>query len=153
MELNKLSKITTKKKKRIGRGIGSGKGGHTVGRGQKGEKSRSNFRRLKSWVRESKIRSLPKLKGIGKRSSLRGYFKEKVNNIVLNITDLDRVYKNNDIVSKKTLITKGLVDKKNQKMSIKLLGIGEIKKKLVLKGIHLSESAKKKIIKAKGKVI
>ncbi len=44
MELSKLSKVVRKAKKRIGRGYGSGKGGHTVGRGAKGQKARSKVR-------------------------------------------------------------------------------------------------------------
>ena len=39
----KLEKTVTKRKKRVGRGYGSGKGGHTSGRGQKGQKSRSHI--------------------------------------------------------------------------------------------------------------
>ena len=38
-----LPKIVKRKKKRVGRGYGSGKGGHTAGRGQKGQKSRTNI--------------------------------------------------------------------------------------------------------------
>lgn len=41
--LHKLLKIKDSSKKRVGRGEGSGKGGHTVGRGQKGQRSRSGF--------------------------------------------------------------------------------------------------------------
>ncbi len=40
LELHNLTKINAKPKKRIGRGYGSGKGGHTVGRGAKGKKAR-----------------------------------------------------------------------------------------------------------------
>jgi len=43
MELNKLPKITATAKKRVGRGYGSGKGGHTSGRGQKEQKSRGKI--------------------------------------------------------------------------------------------------------------
>ena len=44
MKLNKLSKTANKKKKRVGRGYGSGKGGHTVGRGAKGLKARGKVK-------------------------------------------------------------------------------------------------------------
>ncbi|MBU1070791.1 uL15 family ribosomal protein, partial [Patescibacteria group bacterium] len=43
MNLSNLPKITQRPKKRVGRGYGSGKGGHTSGRGQKGQKSRSKI--------------------------------------------------------------------------------------------------------------
>jgi large subunit ribosomal protein L15 len=46
MALNNLKKIVTKRKKRIGRGAGSGKGFHTVGRGQKGQRSRAGNRTI-----------------------------------------------------------------------------------------------------------
>lgn len=55
-------------KKRLGRGYGSGKGGHTSGRGQKGQKSRTNihilFEGLK--VKKSTIKKFPLLRGKGK---------------------------------------------------------------------------------------
>ncbi len=43
MKLEQLSKTTVKSKKRVGRGYGSGKGGHTVGRGAKGDKARGKI--------------------------------------------------------------------------------------------------------------
>ena len=43
MELNELSRVATGKKKRVGRGYGSGKGGHTTGKGAKGQKMRDLF--------------------------------------------------------------------------------------------------------------
>lgn len=63
-----LPKIIAKRKKRIGRGIGSGKGGHTVGRGQKGQKTRDNigilFEGLK--MKKSQIKKTPLLRGKGR---------------------------------------------------------------------------------------
>ncbi len=64
----KLPKVKYKTKKRVGRGHGSGKGAHTVGRGQKGQKAREKvhilFEGLK--VKKSLIKRLPKLRGKGK---------------------------------------------------------------------------------------
>jgi large subunit ribosomal protein L15 len=64
----KLPKIKTKSKKRVGRGYGSGKGGHTVGRGQKGQKARGSmgilFEGFK--VKKSLIKRLPLKRGKGK---------------------------------------------------------------------------------------
>ena len=59
MKLNKLPKTTAKSKKRVGRGYGSGKGSHTVGRGQKGQKSRSKVGLLieGTKIRKTLIRS------------------------------------------------------------------------------------------------
>ena len=64
----KLPKVVTKSKKRVGRGMGSGKGSHTSGRGQKGQKSRGHigvlFEGMK--VRKSYFKRLPLLRGKGK---------------------------------------------------------------------------------------
>lgn len=64
----KLPKIVTRAKKRIGRGRGSGKGGHTVGRGQKGQKVRGKvgvlFEGMK--MKKSLIKRLPFVRGKGK---------------------------------------------------------------------------------------
>lgn len=65
MDLAKLPAIVTKGKKRVGRGLGSGKGGHTTGRGAKGDKVRGKvplyFEGTK--MRKSLIRRLPLLRG------------------------------------------------------------------------------------------
>jgi large subunit ribosomal protein L15 len=64
----RLPKVVQKSKKRVGRGIGSGKGGHTSGRGQKGQKSRGKigilFEGMK--MKKSLLKRLPKMRGKGK---------------------------------------------------------------------------------------
>ncbi len=64
----KLPKVVAKSKKRVGRGMGSGKGSHTSGRGQKGQKSRSDlhilFEGLK--MKKSFLKRLPLTRGKGK---------------------------------------------------------------------------------------
>ncbi len=63
-----LPRVVAKSKKRVGRGMGSGKGSHTVGRGQKGQKTRGKinvlFEGMK--VRKSFLKRLPLLRGKGK---------------------------------------------------------------------------------------
>jgi ribosomal protein L15 len=63
-----LPKVVRRPKKRLGRGIGSGKGGHTSSRGQKGQKSRGKigvlFEGMK--VKKSLLKRLPKMRGKGK---------------------------------------------------------------------------------------
>jgi len=150
MKLNNLSKIKEKKKKRKGRGYGSGKGGHTVGYGQKGQKSRSGFKRMKSWIRESKIRSIPKLRGIGKRSTTGKYRKEKV--AVINIGDIDKNCKSGDIIDLKYI--QGMINTpKSKKTAVKILGHGRINKKITVKGIKMSKSATEKVKKAGGNIL
>jgi large subunit ribosomal protein L15 len=66
--MTKLPKVTAKSKKRVGRGMGSGKGSHTSGRGQKGQKSRGSvnvlFEGMK--MKKSLLKRLPKMRGKGK---------------------------------------------------------------------------------------
>jgi large subunit ribosomal protein L15 len=68
MENFKLPKIVLRRKKRVGRGYGSGKGGHTVGRGQKGQKARGKVGVLFEGVKMKKslIKRLPLVRGKGK---------------------------------------------------------------------------------------
>ena len=147
MKLNKLPKTTTKSKKRVGRGYGSGKGGHTVGRGQKGQKSRGKVGLLfeGTKMRKSLIKRLPMRRGKERFKS----FKTKP--IILNVKYLN-VFEKNKEVTLKSLIKKGLVDKEAEKVGVKILGDGELEKKLIVK-LPVSKGAKKKIEKAGGKVI
>lgn len=67
----RLPKVVAKSKKRLGRGMGSGRGSHTSSRGQKGQKSRSDihilFEGLK--MKKSFLKRLPLQKGKGKFGS------------------------------------------------------------------------------------
>ena len=71
MNLSNLSKIVIRSKKRVGRGIGSGKGGHTSSRGSKGQKARTKVHPLfeGTKVKKSLIKRLPYLRGKGKFKS------------------------------------------------------------------------------------
>ena len=78
MKLDKLPKTTSRKKKRVGRGYGSGKGGHTAGRGAKGQKARS---KVKPWFEGGQaniIRRMAMQRGKGK-------FKARPGSIILNL--------------------------------------------------------------------
>jgi large subunit ribosomal protein L15 len=80
-----LPKIVSKSKKRVGRGMGSGKGSHTVGRGQKGQKSMKDLHILFEGMKTKKsfLKRLPLLRGKGKfksrvtRSQKMAAFKDK----------------------------------------------------------------------------
>ena len=147
MKLNNLPKTTTRSKKRVGRGYGSGKGGHTVGRGQKGQKARSKVGLLfeGTKMRKSLIRRMPMHKGKEKFKSL------KQKPIIVNIKYLN-IFEKNKKVTLESLIKKGVVDKEAKKVGIKILGDGELEKPLVIE-LPVSKGAKKKIEKAGGKVI
>ncbi len=152
MKLNELTKIIKNKSKIIGRGYGSGKGGHTVGKGQKGQKSRSGYKKLRSWFRESKVKSLPKLKGIGKRTAKRMFFNKKINEYVFNVKDLDSFHEGS-IIDVLALKKNGYIKSKSKNISVKVLGKGELRKKIYIKGIKVSKTARKKIEKVGGKVL
>ena len=112
--------------KRLGRGYGSGKGGHTSGRGQKGQKSRTDihilFQGLK--VKKSTLKRLPLLRG-------RGKFAARQKPVEINIESLKDL-KKGEKVDINLLIKKGLVTKEDAvKFGVKVLGKSEFKKDLV----------------------
>ena len=147
MAINKLTKTTVKRKKRVGRGYGSGKGGHTSGRGQKGQKSRSKVGLLFSGSksRKSLVKRLPMRRGKLRLKS----FKTKP--IIINVKHLN-LLKNLSKVTVASLVKSGLVSNEALKIGVKVLGDGELKKKLTVV-LPVSRGAEKKIIKAGGKVI
>lgn len=132
MKLHQLQpKIKKDKKKRVGRGPGSGKGTYS-GRGIKGQKARSGYKIPAPAITVK----LPKLRGEGFR---RVYKKAQVS--IVNLADLDKKFKNGETVSVKSLIEKGLVD--DQTKQVKILGDGELTKKLKFEpGILFSKKAK-----------
>jgi len=149
MKLAKMPKTTVKKKKRVGRGYGSGKGGHTAGRGQKGQKARSKVGLLfeGTKMRKSLIRRLPMRRGKGKLKS----FKKKP--VIINVKYLN-LLKPGSRVTLESLVKDGLVSKKETEAGagVKILGDGQLNKKLTVV-LPVSQGAKKKIEKAGGKVV
>tara|TARA_B100000886_G_scaffold340235_1_gene308562 strand:- start:1923 stop:2375 length:453 start_codon:yes stop_codon:yes gene_type:complete len=145
MNLNTLVK-NNKKKIRVGRGIGSGKG-KTSSRGHKGQKSRSGVA-IKSFEggQMPLYRRLPK----------RGFKSSKKNNIaILNLSKIQNILdkeqneiKNN--IDLKILKEKNIIGKKYLKL--KILGSGEIKKNLEISANFASKQALAKIEKAGGKL-
>jgi large subunit ribosomal protein L15 len=137
-------KNRTEKSKRIGRGYGSGVGGHTVGRGTKGQKSRSGHKSLVGFEggQTPFFRRMPKFMG----------FKpiNRIDNVVVNLDVLSDNYKSGENVSLESLIKKGLIGKDVEK--VKILGGGDLKKKLTIEGLSISQSAQEKIIKAGGSI-
>jgi large subunit ribosomal protein L15 len=146
MQLNTLNSKTSRKKKRLGRGIGSVKG-KTSGRGHKGQKSRSGVA-IKSFEggQMPLYRRLPK----------RGFKSLKINNTALiNISKIQEIIENKKINStaKINLITLQKIKLINGKYKkLKLLGTGDVKDKLDIEVNFVSKSAKVKIEKSGGKV-
>ena len=147
-QLSNLSKTTTKKKKRLGRGYGSGKGGHTVGRGQKGQKSRTKIPLLFEGKKTQKslMRRIPLLRGKGKLKS------KKNKPLIVNVSFLNLLPPRAK-VDINLLVKHRLVDEKEaKKYGVKILGGGEIGHSLII-SLPCSQGAKKKIEKAGGKVV
>ena len=145
MQLNNLTKIN-KKKIRVGRGIGSGKG-KTSSRGHKGQKSRSGVA-----IKSFEGGQMPLYRRLPKRG-----FKSLNKNItaILNLSKIQNILdksKNNikNNLDLKILKENKLINKKFTKL--KILGTGEIKKNLEISAHFASKQALSKIEKAGGKI-
>lgn len=141
---------TTKNKKRVGRGYGSGKGGHTVGRGSKGARSRSGYKLPRPGFEGGQMplsRRLPKMKGFSRK-----YFQNKENVVLIKLDQLN-VFKDGDSVNQESLVKAGLVKEGKKPYAVKILANGDITKKITVSGIALSEAAAAKISEAGGKIL
>ena len=141
MELHDLHPAPGAKRsrKRIGRGPGSGTG-KTAGKGHKGQKSRSGYSRRYGFEggQMPLVRRIPK----------RGFYNIfRVEFQVVNLKDLERVFADGDTVTVENLVEKGLV---RGKRLVKVLGDGELSKKLSVQGHKFSASARAGIEKAGG---
>ena len=141
MELHTLKPTagSRKDKHRVGRGHAAGKG-KQAGRGQSGQTKRSTVRLGFEGGQNPLFRRIPK----------RGF--NNVNHVeyqIVNLDDLEKTFKANSVVSYETLFEHGLV---KRSMSVKILGRGQLTKKLTVKIPALSETARLAIEKAGGKI-
>mgnify|MGYP002743061448 CR=1 FL=1 len=142
MKLGELRPAAEKvARKRVGRGIGSGTG-KTSGKGQKGQKARSGGG--KGAVFEGG--QLPLYRRLPKRGFTNAKF--KVEYAVINLDDLNR-FEDGTVVTPALLKEVGLI--KNQLDGIKVLGTGELTKKLTIQANKFSASALVKIEKSGSK--
>ena len=141
MEISDLPKSVGKSKKRIGRGYGSGRA-KTSGRGTKGQKARGKMRIGFEGGQLPFIRRLPYKRGFK-------YLSE--NPLIFNVFQFNFVKDEEEITVSK-LKEWNLVPQ-NWKHGIKILGDGELKRKIVVKGIACSKGAVKKIESAGGRVL
>jgi len=132
-----------RKRKRIGRGPGSGHG-KTAGRGHKGFKSRAGSSRRRAFEGGQ----MPLARRIAKRGFSNVAFARRV--AIINLHTLDHAFENGDTVDIESLTDKGLV--KNQFQVVKVLGDGELTKKLNVKVHRCSRSAEDKITARGGTV-
>ena len=140
LEELKPAEGSTHRKKIVGRGIGSGVG-KTSGRGHKGQKARSG-----GGVRPGfEGGQLPLYRRLPKRG-FTNIFAKKYDTV--NVEVLDK-FNDGDEVTAESLLEKGIISKTLD--GVKILGRGEVTKKLTVKVAKVSESAKEKIEKAGGK--
>lgn len=142
MKLHELSPVEGSKKdaKRIGRGHGSGQG-KTAGKGHKGQKARSG-KGIRAGFEGGQM---PLQRRVPKRGFNNIFAKEIV---AINVGSLEK-FENGAVVDEQSLIKMGLV--KNGFDGIKILGNGNLTKKLDVKVTAFSASAKEKIESAGGK--
>jgi large subunit ribosomal protein L15 len=139
-----------KDRKRVGRGIGSGKGRY-AGRGIKGQKSRSGSHKMRAGFEGGQMpiyMRIGKLRGATSKDAYPvGPFRTYTQPV--NVRDLDRFDAGAE-VTPETLVEKGIL--KNTKIDVKLLGTGEISKKLTVRVHAISATAREKIEAAGGTV-
>lgn len=132
-----------KQRKRIGRGIGSGHG-KTSGRGHKGDGSRSGYRSRRGFAGGQ----MPLARLIAKRGFNNNQFAARI--LAINVARLEEEFEDGGEVTPETLATRGLA--KGRFDEIKILGSGQLSKKLAVKAHRFSESAAAKITAAGGTV-
>ena len=139
-------------RKRVGRGLGSGKGRYS-GRGLKGQKSRAGSHKMRAGFEGGQM---PLYMRVGKQ---RGPTSQdampigpfRTTTVPVNLRDLERVFADGDTVDIEALIAKGIL--KNAKTDVKVLGSGELTKKLSVTAHRFSAAAREKIEAAGGTVV
>jgi large subunit ribosomal protein L15 len=152
LNLSNLSPAQSRKsRKRVGRGQGSGKGRYS-GRGLKGQKSRAGSHKMRAGFEGGQMplaMRLPKLRGSTSKDAMPvGPFRTETQPV--NVRDLERFDAGSD-VTPELLLAQGLVS--NTRVDIKVLGDGELTKKLTVTAHRFSAGAREKIEKAGGTIV
>lgn len=134
-------KDANRKRKRVGRGAGSGLG-KTAGRGHKGQKSRSGYSQRAGFEGGQ----MPLYRRVPKRG-FRNIFAKKF--AIVNVEALNRL-EDGAQVTADLLVEKGILKRKED--GLRVLGNGKLEKKLTVQAHHFSESARAKIEQAGGSV-
>lgn len=141
MDLSNLKSTATRKSsKRVGRGYGSGRGGHTSGRGTKGQNSRKGHKFGLGFEggQVPLFKRLPQIGGFTNHSS------KAV--LTVYMSDLNK-FKEGDELTPIVLLKKGIISY-IPRYGVKILKGGELKKKLVLKGFAFSKGAREEVEKS-----
>lgn len=145
MQLHRLQpKTKAKKGKRVGRG---GKRGTYSGKGLKGQKSRAGHR-IRPELRDI-MKKLPKMRGRGKNSNLS--IEQKP--FVVNLDVIEQTFAAGTNVTPTLLSEKKLISLREVKRPIKILGRGDLLKKMTFTGFIFSDSARVKIEAVGGQII
>ncbi len=129
MTLDKMPKTQTRVAKRLGRGLGSGRG-KTAGRGTKGQKSRSGYnipRRFEGGQMPF-IQRMPKMRGFRSRYPA---------SQVVKISQIEKNFKKGETVTPRTLLEKGLI--KSDKMGVKVLSDKNVIADYLFRGVKLNQ--------------
>lgn len=148
MQRNQLTRKNARARtQRVGRGSTRGK---TSGRGHKGQKARAGHC-IRPAIRDI-MKRIPKRRGHGKNRA-RTVNSARPDFVPVNVSDLEKVFGEGDIVSPATLLQKGLIAKNaGQFPLVKILGTGVLTKKLSVEHCVFSASAKMQIEKAGGRI-
>ncbi|HEU0304782.1 MAG TPA: 50S ribosomal protein L15 [Gaiellaceae bacterium] len=139
-------------RKRVGRGMGSGKGRY-AGRGIKGQKSRSGSHKMPAGFEGGQTRlymRVPKLPGNTSKDAMPiGPFRTRTQGV--NVRDLERVFDAGSEVTPEALKAKRLI--RTTRIDVKILGQGELTKTLTVSAHRVSQSAREKIEAAGGSIV
>jgi large subunit ribosomal protein L15 len=136
-------------RKRVGRGMGSGKGRYS-GRGIKGQKARSGSHTMRPGFEGGQMpiyMRLPKQRGPYSKDAM-PMGPHRTQTVPVNLRDLERVFDDGAEATLEAMVEKGLI--KNTRTDVKVLGQGELTKKLAVTAHSFSASAREKIENAGG---
>jgi len=142
--LTSLPKITKKKSKRLGRGIGSGVGVKS-GRGTtRHQTAREKIPLHFEGGQNRLVKRFPLIRGKGKNKPV------SLKAVVINLNVLQK-FEKNDIVDMQALLAKGIISKKDMKNGVKIVAVGSLDKALNI-SLPITKSAKSIVEKAGGKI-
>ena len=136
-------------RKRVGRGLGSGKGRY-AGRGVKGQKARAGSHKMRAGFEGGQMplyMRLGKQRGPTSKDAM-PIGPHRTHTVPVNLSSLEQKFESGDEVTLEALVEKGLI--KHTRIDVKILGNGELTKKLAVTAHAFSKSARAKIEAAGG---
>lgn len=145
--LHTLKRTTARPKQRVGRGQSSGRGKQS-GRGGKGQTARAGAKIRPAW--RDIIKKLPKRRGFGKNRGRTVVTRAAAR--VISLERLQALFNAGEDVTREALVEKALLHPRRD-IDVKIVGGGTLSKKLSIRGIAISDSARAAIEKAGGSVL